>query len=184
MSKQNDLIVDGINISSLRLHLEIGRKCTISTEEWLKVLDILEKLHQENKHLEDIIQKSAERFTTDYFGTFKQNKELQQENDELKVVNLRLLQRLEVEDEDVNSVYQLEKELDNKKSEWYTAIKKIAEYEQILDEIKQDISEYIKTPDFFELLDSSPIITHDEYIAICTRHNLASEINSIVKKYG
>lgn len=136
MSKQNDLIVDGINISSLRLHLEIGRKCTISTEEWLKVLDILEKLHQENKHLEDIIQKSAERFTTDYFGTFKQNKELQQENEELKAVNLRLLHRLEVEDEDVSLVYQLEKELDNKKSEWYSALEKSVKYEQAIKNIR------------------------------------------------
>lgn len=58
MSKQNDLIVNGINISSLRLHLEIGRKCVISTEEWLKVLDTLEKLYQENKHLKDIIDKT------------------------------------------------------------------------------------------------------------------------------
>lgn len=136
MSKQNDLIIDGINISSLRLHLEIGKKCTISTEEWLKVLDTLEKLHQENKHLEDIIQKSAERFTTDYFGTFKQNKELQQENDELKAVNLRLLHRLEVEDEDANLVYQLEKELDNKKSEWYTALEKSVKYEQAIKNIR------------------------------------------------
>ena len=55
-------------------------------------------------------------------------------------------------------------------------------YKQILDEIKQDISEYIKTPDFFEELDSNSAITRDEYIAICTRHNLASEINNIVKK--
>ena len=136
MSKQNDLIIDGINISSLRLHLEIGRKCTISTEEWLKVLDILEKLHQENKHLEDMIKKSAERFTTDYLGTFKQNKELQEENDELKVVNLRLLHRLEVDDKDVNLVYQLEKELDNKKSEWYTALEKSVKYEQAIKNIR------------------------------------------------
>lgn len=57
MNKQNDLIIDGVNISSLRLHLEIGKKCAISTEEWLKVLDTLEKLHQENKHLKDIIEK-------------------------------------------------------------------------------------------------------------------------------
>ena len=136
MSKQNDLIVDGINISSLRLQLEIGRKCTISTEEWLKVFDILEKLHQENKHLEDMIKKSAERFTTDYLGTFKQNKELQEENDELKVVNLRLLHRLEVDDKDVNLVYQLEKELDNKKLEWYTALEKSVKYEQAIKNIR------------------------------------------------
>ena len=55
-------------------------------------------------------------------------------------------------------------------------------YKQILDEIKEDISEYIKTPGFFEKLDSNSAITRDEYIAICTRHNLASEINNIVKK--
>lgn len=148
MSKQNDLIIDGINISSLHLHLEIGRKCTISTEEWLKVLDILEKLYQENKHLEDIIQKSAERFTTDYFGTFKQNKELQQENDELKAVNLRLLHRLEVEDEDVNLVCQLEKELDNKKSEWYTALEKNVKYEQAIKNIRS-ISDAIVNDIYF-----------------------------------
>lgn len=140
MSKQNDLIIDGINISSLRLHLEIGRKCTISTEEWLKVLDILEELYQENKQLEDIIQELAERFTADYFDTFEQNKKLQQENDELSRVNLRLLHRLEVDDEDVNLVYQLEKELDNKKSEWYTAIVKEAEYRQALKSIKSYIN--------------------------------------------
>lgn len=53
-----EIIIDGVNISSLRLYLEIGRKCTISAKEWLKVLDILEKLHQENKHLKDIIDKT------------------------------------------------------------------------------------------------------------------------------
>lgn len=136
MSKQNDLIVDGINISSLRLHLEIGRKCTISTEEWLKVLDILKKLYQENKHLKDIINKSANHFVLDYVDTYDENIRLQQENDELKVVNLRLLHRLEVEDEDVNLVYQLEKELDNKKSEWYTALEKSVKYEQAIKNIR------------------------------------------------
>lgn len=62
MNKQNDLIIDGINISNLRLYLEIGRKCTISTEEWLKVLDILEKLHQENKQFKDKQAKFNEGF--------------------------------------------------------------------------------------------------------------------------
>lgn len=60
--------------------------------------------------------------------------------------------------------------------------KEVNKYKQIFDEIKEDISEYIKTPDFFEELDSNSAITRDEYIAICTRHNLASEINNIVKK--
>lgn len=103
----DSLIIDSINISSLRQHLETGKKCTISTEEWLKVLDILEKLYQDN--------------------------------DELSRVNLRLLHRLEVDDKDVNLVYQLEKELDNLKSEWYTAIVKGTEYEQAFKSIR-DIS--------------------------------------------
>lgn len=134
MSKQNDLIVDGINISSLRLHLEIGRKCTISTEEWLKVLDILEKLHQENKRLKYLIDNCVD--FTEFIHTYDTNIRLRQENDELKVVNLRLLHRLEVEDEDVNLVYQLEKELDNKKSEWYTALEKSVKYEQAIKNIR------------------------------------------------
>lgn len=134
MSKQNDLIVDGINISSLRLHLEIGRKCTISTEEWLKVLDILEKLHQENKHLKHLIDYGVD--FTEFIHTYDKSIRLQQENDELQVVNLRLLHRLEVDDKDVNLVYQLEKELDNKKSEWYTALEKNVEYEQVIKSIR------------------------------------------------
>lgn len=82
MSKQNDLIVDGINISSLRLHLEIGRKCTISTEEWLKVLDILEKLHQENKHLKYLIDNCVD--FTEFIHTYDTNIRLQQKIEDLE----------------------------------------------------------------------------------------------------
>lgn len=148
MSKQNDLIIDNINISSLRLHLEIGRKCVISTEEWLKVLDILKKLYQENKQLENIVNKSANHFALDYVDTYNENIRLQQENDELSRVNLRLLHRLEVEDEDVNLVYQLEKELDNKKSEWYTALEKSVKYEQAIKNIRS-ISDAIVNDIYF-----------------------------------
>lgn len=79
MSKQNDLIIDGINISSLRLHLEIGRKCTISTEELLKVLDILENLYQENKQFKDKQTEFNNRFgmfVKDLAFTQKINKEI------------------------------------------------------------------------------------------------------------
>lgn len=134
MSKQNDLIINGINISNLRLHLKIGKKCVISTEEWLKVLDALEKLHQENKHLKCLIDNCVD--FTEFIHTYDENIRLQQENDELKVVNLRLLHRLEVDDKDVNLVYQLEKELDNKKSEWYTALEKSVKYEQVIKNIR------------------------------------------------
>lgn len=100
------------------------------------MLDAIEKLYQENKRLTNIINKSAERFATDYLDTFKQNKRLKQDNNELSRVNLRLLYRLGVDDEDVSLVYQLEKELDNLKSEWYTAIVKGTEYEQVFKSIK------------------------------------------------
>lgn len=65
-------------------------------------------------------------------------------------------------------------------------LKQYKEYKnlkKILGELRDTCNTYIKTPDFFEGLDSKPIITHDEYITTCTRHNLASEIISIVKKY-
>lgn len=64
-------------------------------------------------------------------------------------------------------------------------LKQYKEYKnlkKILDEIRDTCNIYIKTPDFFEELDGNPTITRDEYIATCTKHNLASEIISIVKK--
>ena len=57
-----------------------------------------------------------------------------------------------------------------------------ARTKQYMDNGLQVVSIAGKAPDFFEELDSNSAITRDEYIAICIRHNLASEINNIVKK--
>lgn len=62
---------------------------------------------------------------------------LKQECEELKTVNARLLNRLEVNDSDVGIVFKQELELQNKKNEFYIAIKNLNRYLKALEEIEE-----------------------------------------------
>lgn len=88
MDKQDDLIINGINISSLRQRLETSKKCAISTEEWFTVLNILEKLYRENKHLKYIIDNCVD--FTEFMHTYDENVRLQQKIEDLESENLWL----------------------------------------------------------------------------------------------
>lgn len=79
----------------------------------------------------------------------KVNKKLIQDNDELKEANLRLLHRLEVNNKDINSIYQLEKELSDKKVEISAAIAKDFEYRQALRSIEDIIISVKSDPSYY-----------------------------------
>ena len=163
-----EMIIDGVDVSKCEYLQYKG--CNFP-QCLVKIASFDLKCEGYNCHLKRLVQK-------------------EQECETLKDKNFAFEELIKTQEEIIDKYKQaldkIEQEvkwvLDNKKSEWYTAIVKNVEYKQILDEIKEDISEYIKTSGFFEELDSNSAITRDEYIAICTRHNLASEINNIVKK--
>lgn len=79
----------------------------------------------------------------------KANKKLIQDNDELKEANLRLLHRLEVNNKDINSIYQLEKELSDKRAEISAAIAKDFEYRQALRSIEDIIISVKSDPSYY-----------------------------------
>ena len=67
--------------------------------------------------------------------------ELKQECGELKEVNSRLLQRLEVDDFDTGIVYRQELELQYKENEFYMAVKNLTRYRKALEEIEGIVNE-------------------------------------------
>lgn len=79
----------------------------------------------------------------------KANKKLIQVNDELKEANLRLLHRLEVNNKDTNLIYQLEKELGDKRTEINAAIAKDFEYRQALRSIEDIIISVKSDPSYY-----------------------------------
>lgn len=79
----------------------------------------------------------------------KANKKLIQDNDELKEANLRLLHRLEVNNKDINLIYQLEKELSDKRAEINVAITKDFEYRQALRSIEDIIISVKSDPSYY-----------------------------------
>lgn len=79
----------------------------------------------------------------------KANKKLIQANDELKEANLRLLHRLEANNKDINLIYQLEKELSDKRAEINVAITKDFEYRQALRSIEDIIISVKSDPSYY-----------------------------------
>lgn len=79
----------------------------------------------------------------------KANKKLIQANDELKETNLRLLHRLEANNKDINLIYQLEKELSDKRAEINVAITKDFEYRQALRSIEDIIISVKSDPSYY-----------------------------------
>lgn len=79
----------------------------------------------------------------------KANKKLIQANDELKEANLRFLHRLEVNNKDINLIYQLEKELSDKRAEINVAITKDFEYRQALRSIEDIIISVKSDPSYY-----------------------------------
>lgn len=79
----------------------------------------------------------------------KANKKLIQANDELKETNLRLLHRLEANNKDMNLIYQLEKELGDKRTEINAAITKDFEYRQALRSIEDIIISVKSDPSYY-----------------------------------
>lgn len=79
----------------------------------------------------------------------KANKKLVQDNDELKEANSRFLNRLKVNNEDINLVYQLEKELSDKRTEVCTAVTKELEYRQALRDIETIITTVKNDPVYY-----------------------------------
>lgn len=47
MADKEQIIIDGINLSNIRLYLETGHRASISTKEFEKILDLLEEKTQE-----------------------------------------------------------------------------------------------------------------------------------------
>ena len=79
----------------------------------------------------------------------KANKKLIQANDELKEANLRLLHRLEANNKDINLIYQLEKELGDKRTEINAAIAKDFEYRQTFRRIEDIIISVKSDPSYY-----------------------------------
>lgn len=79
----------------------------------------------------------------------KANKKLIQANDELKEANLRILHRLEANNKDINLIYQLEKELGDKRTEINAAIAKDFEYRQTFRRIEDIIISVKSDPSYY-----------------------------------
>ena len=79
----------------------------------------------------------------------KANKKLIQANDELKEAKLRLLHRLEANNKDINLIYQLEKELGDKRTEINAAIAKDFEYRQTFRRIEDIIISVKSDPSYY-----------------------------------
>ena len=66
------------------------------------------------------------------------------ENEELNIINTRLLGRLEVDEIDTSLVFNLDKELRQKQKEFYIAIQKVVKLKKTLTEIKKISENVIK----------------------------------------
>ena len=96
------------------------------------------------------------------------NAELKAENEELTIINARLLGRLEVDEKDTSLVFNLDKELRQKEKEFYTAIQKVVKFKETLTEIKEICKNNDELKGDFNLVDC------DKYKL--GKHNLANRI--------
>ena len=90
---------------------------------------------------------SAEEFEDVYEHMRYEQQQLDQlkaENEELNIINTRLLGRLEVDEIDTSLVFNLDKELRQKEKEFYIAIQKVVKLKKTLTEIKKISENVIK----------------------------------------
>ena len=99
-------------------------------------LSYQEQLARKTQEYENL-KKDYKELEQRHNGAFKDFEQLKQECEELKEVNSRLLQRLEVDDSDTGIVYRQELELQNKENEFYMAVKNLTRYRKALEEIER-----------------------------------------------
>lgn len=115
------------------------RYCIKNPTCYKKLLE--EQLAHKTQEYENL-KKDYKELEQRHNGAFKDFEQLKQECEELKEVNSRLLQRLEVDDSDTGIVYRQELELQNKENEFYMAVKNLTRYRKALEEIEEYANTY------------------------------------------
>ena len=116
MTDKEQIIIDGVDVSVCILRRRKEPNCTVC-----------------NAYSSKVFEFDCSDFKNCYF---KQLARKTQEYEELKEVNSRLLQRLEVDDLDTGIVYRQELELQYKENEFYMAVKNLTRYRKALEEIE------------------------------------------------
>lgn len=163
MPDKEQIIIDGVDVSGCEEILtgafchHLNNDCDKFPKCYFKQLA---RKTQEYTELKEDYKELEQRHNE----AFQDFEKLKQECEELKTVNARLLNRLEVNDSDVGIVFKQELELQNKKNEFYIAIKNLNRYLKALEEIEKTI-------------------TALHYIAIPFHKGITHELADIVQEY-
>lgn len=78
---KDQIIIDGVNLSNIRLYLETGHRSSVSTKEFEKIIDLLERKTQEYTELKEDY-KELEKRHNEVFQDFER---LKKECEELHI---------------------------------------------------------------------------------------------------
>lgn len=84
---KEQIIIDGVNLSNIRLYLETGHRSSVSTKEFEKIIDLLERKTQEYTDLKEDYNELEQRHNE----AFQEFERLKKECEELKAENKRLV---------------------------------------------------------------------------------------------
>lgn len=87
MINKDQIIIDGVNLSNIRLYLETGHRSSVSTKEFEKIIDLLERKTQEYTDLKEDYNELEQRHNE----AFQEFERLKKECEELKAENKRLV---------------------------------------------------------------------------------------------
>lgn len=77
---KDQIIIDGVNLSNIRLYLETGHRSSVSTKEFEKIIDLLERKTQEYTDLKEDYNELEQRHNE----AFQEFERLKKECEELK----------------------------------------------------------------------------------------------------